>query len=172
MEEKPPYKPNAMTFPSPQEFVQAKPLLQSPLVTILTPWSLQLIAYARQIQSAGQNPFAIVLGHAACEWATEDATARLLRRQGLADDIVEEIIGAFPTTSLTNRNLRGLFTKLTGSEPQKEKWWEPWLASRKVRHAIAHRGSTATPDAAVLALSITETCVRYIAGAVEKAIAT
>jgi hypothetical protein len=170
MEEKPPYKPTAMTFPPPQEFVQIKPLVHSPLVSILTPWSLQLIAYARQIQREGQHSFAVVLAHAACEWATEDALRSLLNRKGLDDDVVAPILRVFTATSLTDKRVRKLFTAMTGARPGEQKWWKDFDESRTLRHRVAHRGFAATPDQALEALSLAEACVRYIAEAAKKAI--
>lgn len=78
MEDKPPYKPGAQTFAGPEEYQQPASLQGA----ILTPWSLQLIAYARQINAEGQHSFAVVLAHAACEWATEDALKKTLSPQG------------------------------------------------------------------------------------------
>lgn len=92
MEEKPPYKSSQQAYPAPQEHVDVKSHVYSPLLTILTPWSLQLIAYARQINTQGQHQFEVVLAHAACEWATEDALRRLLNHKGLADDVAQPIL--------------------------------------------------------------------------------
>jgi len=170
MEEKPPYKPSQQTYSPPQEYWNVQSHVYSPLLAILTPWSRQLIAFARQINDQGQHQFAVVLAHAACEWATEDALVRLLRHRGLTDNVAEPIVEVFTTTSFTNRQLRKLFTEMTGAEPQKEKWWDGWLASRGVRHSIAHRGLAATPEQALDALSLAESCVSYIAQVVERVV--
>ncbi len=132
------------------------------------PWSLQLIDHARQINAQGQYSFAIVLSHAACEWAMEDALRRLLSQKGLADDIAQPILRAFTATSLTDKKIRQLFTGLTSRDPREQKWWKEWEASRNLRQRIAHRGVAATPAQALDALSLSESYVRYIATSVEK----
>jgi hypothetical protein len=168
MEEKPPYRPSLQTFPPPQEFVQNKPsFVQSPLLAILTPWSLQLIAYARQIDGAAQHSFAVVLAHAACEWATEDALRRLLNRQGLADDIAAPILRAFTVTSLTDKRVRKLFKAMTGASPGNETWWKAWEQSRHLRNQVAHSGFAASSDQALEVLSLAESCVRFITKAAD-----
>jgi hypothetical protein len=170
MEEKPPYKPGVQTFAGPQEYQQpASSFVQG---AILTPWSLQLIAYARQINAEGQHSFAVVLAHAACEWATEDALRRLFRHKGLADDIAEPILRVFTTISLTDNRVRKLFTGMTGRQLREQKWWKDWEASRNLRHRVAHRGFAVTPEQALDALSLSESCVRYIATAVDKVVGT
>lgn len=172
MEEKPPYQPTAMTFPPPQEFVQNKSsFVQSPLLAILTPWSWQLIAYARQINgTGGQHSFPVVLAHAACEWATEDALRRLLNHKGLSDDIAAPILRSFTTTSLTDKRVRKLFKAMTGASPGNETWWKPFEESRHLRNRVAHRGFAATSDQALETLSLAESCVAFIMKATEKVI--
>ena len=168
MEDEPPTKPSVQKFPAPQKFQQ--PTSAFAPGAMLTPWSLQLIAYARQINAEGQHSFVVVLAHAACEWAMEDALRRLLSHQGLADDIAEPILRAFTTTSLTDKRVRQLFTGMTGRHPREQKWWKDWEASRNLRHRIAHRGLAITPEQALDALSLSESYVRYITTAVEKVV--
>ena len=164
MEEKPPKKPGVRGFAGPQEYQQPA----SSQGAILTPWSLQLIAYARQINAEGQHSFALVLAHAACEWAMEDALRRLLSSKGVADDIAEPILRVLTATNLTDKRVRQLFTGMTGRQPREQKWWKDWEASRNVRQKVAHRGFAVTPEQALDALSLSESYVRYIATAVEK----
>jgi hypothetical protein len=168
MDDKPPDKPSVLKFAAPQEHQQ--PASSFAPGAILTPWSLQLIAYARQINAEGQHSFAVVLAHAACEWAMEDALRRLLTHKSLANDIAEPILRVFTATSLTDKRIRQLFTGLTGRYPREQKWWKDWEASRNLRQRIAHRGFAVTPEQALDALSLSESYVRYIATAVEKVV--
>jgi hypothetical protein len=168
MEEKPPYKPGVQIYADPPEHQQ--PASSFGQGAILIPWSLQLIAYARQINAEGQHSFAVVLAHAACEWAMEDALRRLLSNKGVADDIAEPILRVLTTTSLTDKRVRQLFTGMTGRHPREQKWWKDWEASRNLRQRVAHRGLAVTPEQALDALSLSESYVRYIATAVGKVI--
>jgi hypothetical protein len=166
MGDKPPNKPSVEEFAAPQEYQQATSSFAPG--AILTSWSLQLIAYARQINAEGQYSFAVVLSHAACEWAMEDALRRLLSHKGLADDIAQPILRAFTTTSLTDKRIRQLFTGMTCRDPREQKWWKAWEASRNLRQRIAYRGFAVTPAQALDALSLSESYVHYIATTVEK----
>ena len=167
MDDKPPPKPRVQQFAAPPEYQQTTSSFAPG--AILTPWSLQLIAYARQINAEGQFSFAVVLAHAACEWAMEDALRRLLSHKGLADDVAEPILRVLTATSLTDKRVRQLFTGMTGRHPREQKWWKDWEASRNLRQRIARRGS-ATPEQALDALSLSESYVRYIATAVDKVV--
>jgi hypothetical protein len=171
MEEKPPYKPSPQTFPQPQEFVQPRSSVQSPLTAILTPWSYQLVAYARQLNHQGHSSFAVVLAHAATEWAMEDALRRLLNHRRVDDDVAEPILSMFKVTSLTEDPVRKLFKSLTGATPSKETWWKDWTNSRELRNKIAHRGLTASSEQALQVLGLADSCCRYIAVTVENTLA-
>jgi hypothetical protein len=168
MGDKPPDKPSAKKFAAPQEYQQ--PASSFAPGAILTPWSLQLIAYARQVNAEGQYSFAVVLSHAACEWAIEDALRRLLNHKGLAADIAEPILRVITATSLTDKRIRQLFAGMTCRDPREQKWWKDWEASRNLRQRIARRGVAVTPAQALDALSLSESYVRYIATTVEKVI--
>ena len=168
MGDEPPRKPSVQKFAAPQEYQRPAP--SSAPGANLTPWSLQLIAYARQINAEGQYSFAVVLAHAACEWAMEDALRRLLSHKGLADDIAVPILRVFTATSLTDKRIRQLFAGMTCRDPREQKWWKAWEASRNLRQRIAHRGFAGTPAQALDALSLSESYVRYIATAVDKAV--
>jgi hypothetical protein len=168
MDDKLPYKPGVQKFAAPKEHRQ--PVSSFAPGAILTPWSLQLIAYARQTNAEGQHSFAVVLAHAACEWAMEDALRRLLSHKSLADDVAEPILRIFTATSLTDKRVRQLFTGMTGRHPREQKWWKDWEASWNLRQRIAHRGFAVTPEQALDALSLSESYVRYVATAVEKVV--
>jgi len=168
MDDKPPHTPSVQKCAAPQEHQQ--PASSFAPGAILTPWSLQLIAYARQINAEGQYSFAVLLSHAACEWAMEDALRRLLSHKGLADDIAEPILRVFTATRLTDKRIRQLFTGMTCRDPRGQKWWKDWEASWNLRQRIARRGFTVTPAQALDALSLSESYVRYIATTVEKVV--
>jgi hypothetical protein len=168
MGDEPPHKHSVQKFAGPQEYQRPAP--SSAPGANLTPWSLQLIAYARQINAEGQYSFAVVLAHAACEWAMEDALRRLLSHKGLADDIAVPILRVFTATSLSDKRIRQLFAGMTCRDPREQKWWKAWEASRNLRQRIAHRGFAVTPAQALDALSLSESYVRYIATAVDKVV--
>lgn len=74
--------------------------------------------------------------------------------------------------SLTDSRVRKLFTGMTGRQLREQKWWKDWEASSNLRHKVAHRGVAVTPNQALDALSLSESCVRYIATAVDKVVGT
>lgn len=54
-------KPGKLTFPPPQEYVKnPSSFVQSPLLAILTPSSLQLIAYGRKMNQTTDLSFPVV----------------------------------------------------------------------------------------------------------------
>jgi hypothetical protein len=171
----PPFQNNAAgtNYVPPQQFPQVNSsYVTGPPLALLTPWSLQLIARARELSDGGQNAFAIVLAHAACEWATEDALNRLLRHKALDDALIESLLAPYITTSLADNRICSLFEQLTGSDSQKESWWEPWKASRKVRHSVAHQGAAVTSQQATDAISLADDYVRHVIAAVKKVVGT
>jgi glucuronate isomerase len=123
-------------------------------------------------RDSGQHSFPVVLAHAACEWATEDALRRLLNHKGLADDVAAPILRAFTTTSLTDKRVRQLFKAMTGASPGDETWWQAFEESRHLRNQVAHRGFAASSDQALEALSLAESCIAFIMQAIEKVIGT
>jgi hypothetical protein len=171
----PPFQNNTATtsYAAPQQLPQIdSSFVTGPPLALLTPWSLQLIARAGELAGQGQHQFAIVLAHAACEWATEDALNRLLRYKSLDDGLIESILAPYTTTSLADGRIRRLFEELTGDSPQKSSWWQAWDASRKVRHRVAHQGATVTPQQAADVILLADTYVRHVAAAVQKVIGT
>ncbi len=167
MSDKPPLKPRVQKFAAPQEYQQP-----ASSAAILAPWSLQLIAHARQVNADGQHSFAVVLSHAACELAMEDALRRLLNHKGLADDIAQPVLRMFTATGLADKSIRQLFAGMTSRDPREQKWWRDWEASRNLRQKIAHRGLAVTAAQALDALSLSESYVRYIATTVAKVVDT
>jgi hypothetical protein len=76
----PPFQNNdATTYVASQQVPQINSsFVTTPPLALLTPWSLQLVARAGELAGQGQHRFAIVLAHAACDWATQDVSDSII----------------------------------------------------------------------------------------------
>jgi hypothetical protein len=135
-------------------------------VVLLTPVYRFLLAQARDLVSAQQYQFAVILAHAACELATEETLNNLLRRR--AEFPREAVLSDVKRgATLDDRTVRHLYGALARDYPAGHPergvvpaaWWQVWKASRDLRHEVAHNGRQVT---AAQAWGCVESCRHYI----------
>jgi len=141
----------------PQQYADIQPAAisqNSPLGLIVPMW-YQLIALARTLsEQQQQHALAIVLAAAAGEWATSFVLEKLLdaspKKSKAIDRLSARRTAKHPNVvwTLENRGIRKVYLELTGDNPTRQKWWTGWMASRKVRHDVVHKGKL-TADVAV-----------------------
>jgi hypothetical protein len=151
------------------------------IVLTLTLASQHLLAHARTLAAKAEAEFhqmAVVFAHAACELHTEWALNRLIdsRSDKELGDLARP--GETEVTSLTTERLYQVYSKLADDYPKGKKelqrttadWWEPWLASRRDRHAVAHRGAQMTKAQADAAIAVADRYIEHLTKYVEAAI--
>jgi hypothetical protein len=135
-------------------------------VVLLKPVYRFLLAQARDLISAQQYQFAVILAHAACELATEETVNNLLRhwaefsREAVMSDLKR---GA----TLDDPKVLNLYSALAQDYPagQPERgvapaaWWQIWKVSLELRHEVAHNGLQVTK---AQARGCVESCRHYI----------
>ena len=171
----PPLQNNtATTFAGPQQppDVNSSFVVQMPL-TLMTPWSQQLLAKARELVTLGQHQFAVVLVHAACEWTTEEVINNLMRHSApILDDAIQSLLGH--TISLGDHKVRKVYGALTNDYPWHNPggapWWKDWDTTRELRNDVAHNGSPVTLEEANRALSSADAYIKHVASAVLNAL--
>lgn len=153
----------------PQAVHQQQPFVQTmPAVLMaLTPMSLHVLAQARIVATQGQQQFAVVLAQAACELRTEDAVIEITRHRK-SEALGEAVLEFVTTTSLGDDRLRGVFKALTGDNPATATWWADWIKSRKLRHDVAHKGVSVTPQQTTIAIESAAAYIAHLTDVVER----
>ena len=135
-------------------------------VLLLKPVYRFLLAQARDLVSAQQYQFAVILAHAACELATEETVNNLLRRR--AESSREAVLLDLKRgATLDDPKVRQLYGALAQDYPAGQPehgvapaaWWQVWKASLDLRHAVAHNGRQVTK---AQARGCAESCRHYI----------
>jgi hypothetical protein len=149
----------------------------SSLIATLTPLYIHLLADARTHATTKQEyRFAVILAHAACDLATEDALVQLLRRRqvDLLHDFVLASVGH--GVCLDNQKAQRLYVSLADENPAGDEkrgyreatWWKQWAGSRKLRHHVAHAGRQVTADQALACVEASDQYVAHLAATVER----
>lgn len=135
-------------------------------VVLLKPVYRFLLAQARDLVSAQQYQFAVILAHAACELATEETLNNLLR--GRAEFTRETVLSDLKRgATLDDPKVRDLYGALAQDYPAGQPecgvapaaWWQIWKASLDLRHEVAHNGRQVTR---AQARGCAESCRHYI----------
>ena len=150
------------------------------LINVLTPMSLILLAQARGLVTGGQYQFAVILAQAACELATEEALTNLMARRGAAflSDVTLSMVGR--GVALNDSKVRRLYGTLADDYPAGHSdlkrdpapWWVAWEAGRKLRHAVAHKGSPIDAVQSTACVESAEQYVQHLAATVSKVAAS
>ena len=133
-----------------------------------------LLGQAKQLSNDGQHQFAVVLAHAACELATEDALNSLIRHR--ADSALGDVLMSFVTNgcTLADRRVRKAYVALTGDNPAGDskngvkpaRWWDDWNSSRELRHQVAHAGARVIDQQAAACLVAVDAYMTHLAAVV------
>jgi hypothetical protein len=137
----------------------------SPALLVLIPASHHLLAHARTMAAEEKHQFAVLFAHAACELHTEGELIRLLAPRKDRDLVELVLPGETEVKGLDKGRIQSLYLKLTGDNPTQATWWGAWKASRKDRHAVAHKGEQMTAQQSAAAL---DACDKYIKHVTEK----
>ena len=179
----PPGTPSAQVAasqPPPQHLrmtAEAAVLTGSSAILLLTPASHHLLAHARTLAAQEHHQFAVVFAHAACELHTEGELIRLL--EVFSDKLLADLVlpDEDDLKSLANPRVRRVYSRLTDDYPGGSRdsqrpaadWWAEWLASRKDRHAVAHKGAQMTRAQADAAIAVADRYITHVTEKVEAA---
>ena len=135
-------------------------------VALLKPVYRFLLAQARDLVSAQQYQFAVILAHAACELATEESVNNLLRRwaEFSREAVMSDLRRGATLDDLKVRDLYGALAQdYPAGDPERgvapAAWWQVWKASLDLRHEVAHNGLKVTK---AQARGCVESCRHYI----------
>ena len=136
----------------------------------LTPFADTLLAQARDYLNKGEDDFAIILAHIACETETESALTRLIQSRGdpLLGELLLDAVGN-RMHFLSNR-VYDVYSALADDYPKGHPdhkiaaadWWIPWKNSRNLRNDIAHGKAKALPGQAAVAIEATSAYVKQV----------
>ena len=119
------------------------------------------LTIANNLINQGYFNIAIVTSHIACEIAAERAfdaayAAKNLETLGAA---VDDLMNG---NNLGNERHRKLYNALTGTNIEKESFWQQFKTASKLRNAIIHKGSQANKDEAEAALQAAKDLIAYL----------
>jgi len=116
------------------------------------PYHYDVLASARDFLDADKDDVAVIMAQTACEIATDDIMAVLLRRQDLSDGIRAWVNNQIErSTTLKDDRLYNLYRALSGDELRQDQkaLWEAYVRRAALRNAIVHTGAHAVKAQAV-----------------------
>ena len=98
-----------------------------------------LLSVSRNLIDQGQFSISVVVAHMACEIATERSLSESFAARGVQylEDATTDLLNGY---NLANRQIRKLYTALTGDDVQNEAFWQKFKDSATRRNKIMHAG--------------------------------
>lgn len=106
-----------------------------------------LLAVADALIEQSHWNIATVVGHMACEVATERAFDSAYSDRNI-DDLAEAIEGLLPGYNMANDKIRKLYNAVTKKQIETEPFWKDFVDSSKRRNAIVHKSHIASEQEA------------------------
>jgi hypothetical protein len=127
----------------------------------VTPYAETLLVKSRELIDRRDFSIAVVVAHMACEIAAERALSRDFETKGIGylKDATLSLLNGY---NLRNERFRSLFNAVTGSEIQKQSFWEAFEASAKRRNDAVHKGATVTQSDAEASHSAATALVAHL----------
>ena len=133
--------------------------------TVLTTAAeVQLLDATSMLPRADENSprMVAVLAHAACDLQTEEVLHRLVTLRGHRPEDMEKLVSFGPQFSLRRDGVRQFYTELSGDDPVRHDWWQPWLESGQRRNRAAHGGGTVQHNDALATLDACRSFVQHL----------
>jgi len=128
---------------------------------VVTTYPQALLVAARDLATSGQPSISVVVGHMACEIATERALSRAFEQKGVKY-LEKPVYDLLRSYNLANDTTRKLFTALTGDRIHDQDFWESFKESSKLRNRIVHRGETIDKERAQESLTAATAVVEHL----------
>ena len=110
-------------------------------------YSEKLLTAAQDLIEKGEFSISVVVAHMACEISAERSISRALKEKGI--DFLEQPVEALlPSYNLANDKVKDLYNAVTGSEIQKQPFWQEFKESATRRNKAVHAGKIATKEEA------------------------
>ena len=120
-----------------------------------------LLTIARSLIDQGHFNIAIVTSHMACEVATERALDAAYVAKNLAA-LGEAVDSLMNGSNLANHKHRKLYNALTGTELEKQSFWQQFKSASEIRNSIVHKGGHANKFDAESALQAANELIVYL----------
>ena len=113
------------------------------VVAVVITYPETLLITAQRLVAEGEFSIATVVAHMACEISTERALSRAFAAKGIAclEECIEDLL---PGYNLANERVRNLYNAATGTEIQKQPFWQAFKESATRRNGAVHRGRIIT----------------------------
>jgi hypothetical protein len=105
-------------------------------------YSRELLEVARSLLNREPFGLSIVVSQTACEVATENALAAAFASRGVPE-LKEPLSKLLRSYSMTNDNVRRVYTALTGRGIGDAPFWPAFKRANQKRHDIVHNGAIA-----------------------------
>lgn len=121
----------------------------------------KLLITARDLIEKGEFSISVVVAHMACEISAERSISRAFKEKGI--DILEQPVEALlPGYSLANDKVKDLYNAVTGSEIQKQPFWQQFKESATRRNKAVHAGEIATKEEAEDSFKAASSLIAYL----------
>jgi hypothetical protein len=117
--------------------------IRSTATATVTTYSEALLAKSQDLIAKNEFNIAIVVTHMACEIAAERAISRAFAAKGM-EVLKEPVFDLLSGYNLANDRIRNLYNAVTGSEIQKQPFWQAFKESATRRNKSVHKGAAVT----------------------------
>ena len=121
----------------------------------------KLLTTAQDLIEKGEFSVAVVVAHMACEISVERTISRAFKAKGV-DYLQQPIEDLLPSYNLANDRVRNLYNAATGSEIQKQPFWQQFKESATRRNKAVHEGKIATKAEAEASFNAASCLVKYL----------
>ena len=103
-------------------------------------WSAAgLLDVAFDLKESGQYSLAIIIVQTACEVATERCISAAFEAKGLGE-VEEAVSDLLSTYNLASQRNQRFYTKFTGDNIQRQRFWSAFKKAARRRHRAVHQG--------------------------------
>jgi hypothetical protein len=130
-------------------------------VAVVITYPEVLLTTSQRLIAEGEFSIAVVVAHMACEIGAERALLRAFAGKdiGYLEESIEDLL---PGYNLANDRVRNLYNAVTGSELQKQSFWQAFKESATRRNQAVHKGKIVTKAEAEASLKAASDLVAFL----------
>lgn len=131
------------------------------LAELTKPFHRKLLDDARNTLASGPNEMVLVLSHAAAEQCTEWAITSLCAVRKVKE-LAEPIRELFASWDICNDKVRGVYSALSGDNPQQKPFWDRLKQLKIRRNRVVHGGEKCSAGDAADSVTVVEAYLLHV----------
>ena len=152
---------------TPEDALEGAPFAYGRVVTLLllfnqSPVYETLHATAQRHHDTRGYQESVIFSQMAAEIAADACLTRLIDRVEPAS-VRPWLKNQLFNTNLGNKNVRTMYTALSGDMIADETWWSPYVEHTQLRNDVAHEGAGVTQQLSQRGLTVTRSLIDHIA---------